>query len=170
MQAELVGQPVNAHDLAGLKFVTQQVQTPILADESVFSVKDALHIIQTQSADLINIKLMKTGGIHEGTQNLCCCGNLWSRLHDRLHVWKTRFRSAQLPIWQPPKISSRWSTLMGPRSAEWMSMKAVRFSAGAQSRWVMRTALGIKHLSRAPLETRSREISDISNEKKGRQR
>ena len=65
MQAELVEQPVNAHDLAGLKFVTQQVQTPILADESVFSVKDALHIIQTQSADLINIKLMKTGGIHE---------------------------------------------------------------------------------------------------------
>ena len=65
MQAELVEQPVKAHDLAGLKFVTQHVQTPIVADESVFSVKDALHIIQTQSADLINIKLMKIGGIHE---------------------------------------------------------------------------------------------------------
>lgn len=65
MQAELVEQPVKAHDLAGLKFVTQHVQTPIVADESVFSVTDAIHIIQTQSADLINIKLMKTGGIHE---------------------------------------------------------------------------------------------------------
>ena len=65
VQAELVEQPVKAHDLAGLKFVTQHVQTPIVADESVFSVKDALHIIQTQSADLINIKLMKIGGIHE---------------------------------------------------------------------------------------------------------
>jgi o-succinylbenzoate synthase len=65
VQAELVEQPVRAQDLAGLKFVTQHVQTPIAADESVFSVKDALHIIQTQSADLINIKLMKTGGIHE---------------------------------------------------------------------------------------------------------
>jgi o-succinylbenzoate synthase len=65
VQAELVEQPVKAHDLAGLKFVTQHVQTPIVADESIFSVKDALQIIQTQSADLINIKLMKTGGIHE---------------------------------------------------------------------------------------------------------
>jgi len=65
VQAEWVEQPVKAQDLAGLKFVTQHVQTPIVADESVFSVKDALHIIQTQSADLINIKLMKTGGIHE---------------------------------------------------------------------------------------------------------
>jgi len=65
VQAELVEQPVKAHDLAGLKFVTQHVQTTIVADESVFSVKDAIHIIQTQSADLINIKLMKTGGIHD---------------------------------------------------------------------------------------------------------
>ncbi len=65
MQAELVEQPVEAHNLTGLKFVAQHVQTPIAADESVFSVKDALQIIQTQSADLINIKLMKTGGIHE---------------------------------------------------------------------------------------------------------
>lgn len=65
VQAELVEQPVKAHDLAGLKFVTQHAQTPIVADESAFSVKDALHIIQTQSADLINIKLMKIGGIHE---------------------------------------------------------------------------------------------------------
>jgi L-alanine-DL-glutamate epimerase-like enolase superfamily enzyme len=65
MQAELVEQPVKAHDLVGLKFVTQHVQTPIVADESAFDVKDALHIIQTQSADLINIKLIKSGGIHE---------------------------------------------------------------------------------------------------------
>lgn len=65
MQAELVEQPVKGQDLPGLKFVTQHVQTPIVADESVFSVKDALHIVQTQSADLINIKLMKNGGIHE---------------------------------------------------------------------------------------------------------
>lgn len=65
VKVELVEQPVKAHDLAGLKFVAQHVQTPIAADESVFSAKDAIHIIQTQSADLINIKLMNTGGIHE---------------------------------------------------------------------------------------------------------
>ena len=60
---ELVEQPVPAHDLAGLKQVTQAVDTPILADEAVFSHYDAQRLIQEGAADLINIKLMKTGGI-----------------------------------------------------------------------------------------------------------
>ncbi|MGC6176815.1 dipeptide epimerase [Lacrimispora sp. 38-1] len=62
---DLVEQPVNAHDFEGMKLVTSQVQTPILADESVFSAMDAIHIIKEHAADLINIKLMKTGGIYE---------------------------------------------------------------------------------------------------------
>ena len=61
----LVEQPVNAYDLDGLRFVTQNVATPILADEAVFSPRDAINIIRTGSADMINIKLMKTGGIRE---------------------------------------------------------------------------------------------------------
>ena len=39
------------------------VDTPILADEAVFSHYDAARIIEERAADLINIKLMKTGGI-----------------------------------------------------------------------------------------------------------
>ena len=62
---DLVEQPVSAHDFEGMKFVTSRVETPILADESVFSVQDALHLIEERAADLINIKLMKTGGIYE---------------------------------------------------------------------------------------------------------
>lgn len=62
---DLVEQPVNAHDFEGMKLVTSQVNTPILADESVFSPEDAIHIIKERAADLINIKLMKTGGIYE---------------------------------------------------------------------------------------------------------
>lgn len=71
LNIDLVEQPVNAHDFKGLKQVTASVSTPILADESVFSPEDALHIIQEKAADLINIKLMKTGGIHEA---LKICG------------------------------------------------------------------------------------------------
>ena len=61
---ELVEQPVSCHDFKGLKYVTEQVGTPILADESVFSYEDAVRIVEERAADLINIKLMKTGGIH----------------------------------------------------------------------------------------------------------
>lgn len=64
LSIELVEQPVKATDLMGLKYVTDRVSIPVLADESVFSLEDAIWIIQNRAADLINIKLMKTGGIY----------------------------------------------------------------------------------------------------------
>lgn len=63
LNIELVEQPVKYWDLEGMKYVTQNTYTKILADESVFSPQDAVKIIQEKAADLINIKLMKTGGI-----------------------------------------------------------------------------------------------------------
>ncbi|KIN32109.1 L-Ala-D/L-Glu epimerase [Bacillus subtilis] len=60
---ELVEQPVHKDDLAGLKKVTDATDTPIMADESVFTPRQAFEVLQTRSADLINIKLMKAGGI-----------------------------------------------------------------------------------------------------------
>ncbi|WP_430790225.1 dipeptide epimerase [Virgibacillus flavescens] len=65
LAVELVEQPVKAHDMEGLKYVTDHTDTMIMADESVFSPRDAARVLQTRSADLINIKLMKAGGIHE---------------------------------------------------------------------------------------------------------
>lgn len=64
LDIELVEQPVKAKDLKGLKFVRDNVNTLILADESCFSPLDAINIIQNRAADMVNIKLMKTGGIH----------------------------------------------------------------------------------------------------------
>jgi len=54
---------VKAHDFEGLKYVTDSVDTLVLADESVFSARDAFTILSMRAADLINIKLIKTGGI-----------------------------------------------------------------------------------------------------------
>lgn len=60
---EFVEQPVKAQDIDGLRYVTEHSDVPVLADESVFSPEDALRIMQTRAADLINIKLMKCGGL-----------------------------------------------------------------------------------------------------------
>ncbi|WP_430885547.1 dipeptide epimerase [Fusibacter sp. JL216-2] len=60
---QLVEQPVSAHDLDGMKYVTDNIPVAVLADESVFSYQDAIKIIQMGAADYLNIKLMKTGGI-----------------------------------------------------------------------------------------------------------
>ncbi len=65
LKIEFIEQPVLAHDLEGLKFVTDHTLTPIMADESVFSLYDAKRVIEMRAADLINIKLMKAGGIYQ---------------------------------------------------------------------------------------------------------
>lgn len=73
---DLVEQPVHAHDFKGMQYVTQHSYTPILADESVFSAEDAIHIIEGGAADLINIKLMKTGGIYEALK-ICSIAEIY---------------------------------------------------------------------------------------------
>lgn len=59
---ELVEQPVAAGDLDGLAAVTSAVDTPILADESVWTTADLRRIVRRRAADLVNVKLAKTGG------------------------------------------------------------------------------------------------------------
>ncbi|MBQ6239340.1 MAG: dipeptide epimerase [Firmicutes bacterium] len=74
---DLVEQPVKAHDLAGMQMVTQNTYTPILADESIFSAEDAIKVIQMRAADLVNIKLMKTGGIYEALK-ICSIAEIYN--------------------------------------------------------------------------------------------
>jgi L-alanine-DL-glutamate epimerase-like enolase superfamily enzyme len=60
---ELVEQPVAARDIEGLAKVTDAVETPIMADESVFDAAQAFEVLKRHAADMINIKLLKSGGI-----------------------------------------------------------------------------------------------------------
>ncbi|MBN2875044.1 MAG: dipeptide epimerase [Spirochaetales bacterium] len=76
LSLELVEQPVAAHDIEGLKYVTDHVQVPVMADESVFSVRDALRVMQTRAADIVNIKLMKTGGVHNALR-ICALAEVY---------------------------------------------------------------------------------------------
>jgi len=63
VRLELLEQPVKAQDIDGLKYVTDRVHTPVMADESVFGPLEVIDLIKARAADIINIKLMKTGGI-----------------------------------------------------------------------------------------------------------
>ena len=76
LNIELVEQPVIAHDLEGLKHVTDNVSIPVMADESMFSALDALKIMQMRAADLVNIKLMKTGGVHQALK-ICAMAEIY---------------------------------------------------------------------------------------------
>ncbi len=60
---ELVEQPVAAEDLVGMQYITERVVTPIMADESTFGPREVIELLKMRAADIINIKLMKAGGI-----------------------------------------------------------------------------------------------------------
>jgi len=64
----LIEQPVNGKDIEGLKTVTQHSAIPILADEAVFTLYDAKKVIEQEAANMINIKLMKCGGISKAIE------------------------------------------------------------------------------------------------------
>lgn len=63
VRAELLEQPVPARDIDGLAYVTERVETPVVADESVFDEAQAVTLARRGACDIINIKLMKAGGI-----------------------------------------------------------------------------------------------------------
>lgn len=73
---ELIEQPVPAHDLQGMQYVTAHSCTPILADESVFTPWDAIRLLEMHGADMLNIKLMKSAGIY-GALKICSIAQIY---------------------------------------------------------------------------------------------
>jgi L-alanine-DL-glutamate epimerase-like enolase superfamily enzyme len=60
---EILEQPTNANNLYSLKDVTHQCSVPIMADETALTLRDSVKLVKLEIADMINIKLMKIGGI-----------------------------------------------------------------------------------------------------------
>lgn len=59
-----VEQPVTADDLEALAEVKHATPVRIMVDEGVHDIKDLLKVIQLRAADVVNIKLMKAGGLY----------------------------------------------------------------------------------------------------------
>jgi muconate cycloisomerase len=59
----LVEQPVRREDIRGMARVRSSVGVPVMADESVFSVADALEVVRQDAADIISVYPGKNGGI-----------------------------------------------------------------------------------------------------------
>ncbi len=60
---ELIEQPLPRSDIDGMAKLCAQLDTPIMADESMFGVKDAIELVKKKAADIINIKIMKPCGL-----------------------------------------------------------------------------------------------------------
>lgn len=83
---ELLEQPVAAWDLQAMAAVRRSVDVPIEADESCFTIYDAMQIVRHEAADVLNIKLGKVGGLYnakkiaaiaEAAGLKCVIGTAW---------------------------------------------------------------------------------------------
>ncbi|WP_209401328.1 mandelate racemase/muconate lactonizing enzyme family protein [Pseudozobellia sp. WGM2] len=63
---EIFEQPTKLEKEERLGEVMNQVDIPVMADESLKTLTDAFRLAQNERVDMVNIKLMKVGGILEG--------------------------------------------------------------------------------------------------------
>ena len=68
LNIELFEQPTPKSRPEQLGVITGKSQTPVIADESLVSLMDAFHLVKKGLIDLLNIKLMKAGGLTEAIQ------------------------------------------------------------------------------------------------------
>ena len=63
-----IEQPVKRHERAALAAITRAIDTPIMADESVFDPREALAGVEMRLADVFALKIMKSGGIRRALE------------------------------------------------------------------------------------------------------
>ena len=62
---DFIEQPVKRHEKAALAAISRALDTPVMADESVFDAKDAIEGVKIEIADIFALKVMKSGGIRK---------------------------------------------------------------------------------------------------------
>ena len=63
-----IEQPVRRHERAALAEITRALDTPVMADESVFDPREALEGVSMRLADIFALKIMKSGGIRRALE------------------------------------------------------------------------------------------------------
>jgi o-succinylbenzoate synthase len=70
---ELISQPVARTDWEGMALLRTALAVPLLADEGIHSPADVLTCVRAQAADMVNIKVVKSGGLLPSLEMAAIC-------------------------------------------------------------------------------------------------
>ena len=65
---DFIEQPVKKNEIEALAEITRIIDTPIMADESVFNPREAFIAAKMRVADIFSLKIMKSGGIRRAIE------------------------------------------------------------------------------------------------------
>lgn len=63
-----IEQPVARFELAAMASIANALDTPLMADESVFDVREAIQAASMKLADIFSLKIMKSGGLERALE------------------------------------------------------------------------------------------------------
>jgi muconate cycloisomerase len=70
---ELVEQPLPPRELDAMAEVRRNVGVPIMADESVWTPRDAMEVIRRGAADIVNVYVTESGGLQAASKTFALC-------------------------------------------------------------------------------------------------
>jgi muconate cycloisomerase len=72
-ELELVEQPLKPRELDAMAEIRRHVTVPIMADESVWSPRDAMEVVRRGAADVVNVYVAESGGIQPAASIFSLC-------------------------------------------------------------------------------------------------
>jgi len=95
---DFLEQPVPYWDIDGLVKIRKSINIPISVDETLFTINDAISVIQKGAADIFSIKVAKNGGIYKANQiiNLAKAFNIKCFMNSMIEEGITQSASLQL--------------------------------------------------------------------------
>jgi muconate cycloisomerase len=72
-EPELVEQPLPPRELDAMAEIRRNVGVPIMADESVWSPRDAMEVIRRGAADIVNVYVAESGGLQPAVKTFALC-------------------------------------------------------------------------------------------------
>lgn len=134
---DLVEQPVEVKDLAGLKAVTQAVPITVEADEAAYSLDQVMILVRERIVDAVSLKITKLGGLRKtyAAAQICDAGGVKYRMG--AHVG-------------PMLLAAHAMQLAAALPGIWYASELSEFDGLAEDPWEgLKLVDGVLHLSDA---------------------